>query len=143
MEEAFKTLDDTVSSINAKILTSKQMATDYKRKIMDKLEELLNQINALKEDAKKSPVPELRQQLQTAQQSLAEKNTQLEDSQSKLDELTSRISQLTVDIKAKQNEIDSLNSQLEGLAKEKEEDRKQNLLNNNAFAESQNANDAH
>jgi chromosome segregation ATPase len=143
MEAAFQKLDDTVSTINAKILTSTQMAKDYKSKIMDKLEALLNQINMLKEDANKSPVPELRQQLLTAQQNLAEKNTQLEESQSKLDELTSRISQLNGDIEGKQNEINDLNSQLEILANEKEEERKQNIINTNAFAESQDANAAH
>ena len=115
MEAAFKTLDDTVSTINEKILNSTQMVKEYKRKIMEKLEELLNQINMLKEDSKNSPVPQLRQQLQDSQAALASKTTELETAQAQLAELRSKLESLGQNVIRLQNEQGALVDKLKQL----------------------------
>lgn len=131
MEAAFVELGNTIGSIEGKIKQGTAKAQQYKSMIMAKLTELMNQIEQLKEKAKNSPVPQLRQQLKDSQDALAEKTSQLAESNSKLEELNSNIKNLTGQLQAKDNDITRLNRDLAELEAKAQEASQENLTNTN------------
>lgn len=106
LNQAIQQLDNTMKTISQKVELGKQRANAYKSQIIKKLEELNNQINAIKNNNNLSSIPALRQQLLQSQNALADKTTELQTTKQQLQEATNSLQQL-------QNNVEQLNKDIQ------------------------------
>jgi len=115
MEAEFVKLENTIESIDGKIKQGTAKARQYKETILEKLRELQEKINMFAEEAKKSPVPELRQKLLESQEALATKTEEFNNAKRQLDEINSRLANLGKTIEELQGKINADNDKLRQL----------------------------
>ena len=112
-DEAFSKLDDTINSINSKLAQGKDMVSTYKKKLIDRLQALGEQINGIKGNLKS--IPNLRDKLQKTQTDLEQKTNDLNTTQQKLEETQTELTNLTEEIKAKNKEIEDKTKEINEL----------------------------
>ena len=117
LNQALGTLGQTIGSITDKVVAGKATAEAYKANIIAKLEEVIQQLNALKNSPNFKEVPLLRQQLQDTQTALQQKTVELDQANQNFAEANARLQQFEQEIAGinralaeKQAEIDRLNA---------------------------------
>ena len=117
LNQALGTLGQTIGSITDKVVAGKATAEAYKANIIAKLEEVIQQLNALKNSPNFKEVPLLRQQLQDTQTALQEKTVELDQANENFAQANARLQQIDQEIARinralaeNQAEIDRLNA---------------------------------
>ena len=117
LNQALGTLGQTIGSITDKVVAGKATAEAYKANIIAKLEEVIQQLNALKNSPNFKEVPLLRQQLQDTQTALQEKTVELDQANENFAQANARLQQFDQEIARinralaeNQAEIDRLNA---------------------------------
>lgn len=142
LNQALTNLETMIGTITNKVEQNKQQVRDYKLKIINRLSEIVQQLNQLKENNNIKLIPELRQKLEQSQQTLQNKTDELDtaktnlenttrslqESQNNVQQLNSKIQEINNQIQEfertnqqKDEEINNLNNQLQQLSQQKEE----------------------
>ena len=115
LNQALEQLDTTIKTIQNKVEVGKQRVSEYKKQILLKLNDINEQINAIKNNNNLTSIPALRQQLLQSQTALAEKTNELQATKQQLQEATNTLQQLQQnseqlnrDIQQKTEEINRL-----------------------------------
>jgi chromosome segregation ATPase len=114
MEQALGQLGSTISTINAKVETIRQKSSNYKKNIGSKLQQVLSQLQALRNNPKIANIQQTQQMLAQTQAELTKKTQELEQSNTKLTEVS--------------NNLQMCQNQLQTVSKELEQ-RRQELAN--------------
>jgi len=111
LNSALAQLETTIGSITDKVEQNKSKVRAYKTEIINKLREVVQQLNQLKDNNNLKSIPQLKQQLEQTQTTLRDKTNELETAKSSLENATRTLQE-------SQNNIQQLNSQIEGLNKQ-------------------------
>lgn len=106
LNQALVGLGTTIGTINEKVEAGKNRVRAYKKSIIDKLKEVVQQLDDLKTKSNLTELPNLRKQLQDSQASLTQKTQELDTTNGQLSEANKNLQQL-------QNNLDQINRQIE------------------------------
>jgi predicted nucleic acid-binding Zn-ribbon protein len=115
LNQALSNLETTIGTITNKVEQNKQRVRDYKTQIINKLREVIEQLNQLKENNNLKSIPQLRQQLEQSQNILRDKTAELEETKTNLENATRSLQESENNIRQLTSQIEDLNRQIQQL----------------------------
>jgi ABC-type transporter Mla subunit MlaD len=106
LNQALAGLGTTINSITNKVEAGKERVRAYKSQIIAKLGEVVQQLNALKDNNILKSIPQLRKQLQDSQTALQQKTQELDQTKGLLDDCNRKLAEI-------QQNIEQINRQLQ------------------------------
>ena len=115
LKDALDALDNKITSITGKVESQQQRVRVYKEQLVNKLRQLMEQINKLKTNNNLTSIPQLRQQLEETQKQLIDKTNELETTKTNLAETTQNLQELQINIEGLNKEIQDKTQQIDEL----------------------------
>lgn len=115
LNQALSSLETTIGTITNKVKQNTQRVRDYKTQIINKLRDIIEQLNQLKENNNLKSIPQLRQQLEQSQNTLRDKTAELEETKTNLENATRSLQESENNIRQLTSQIEDLNRQIQQL----------------------------
>ena len=118
LENALVQLDTTIDSINTKVDEQRAIVQNYKGKIIEKLRNIIEQLSKLKNNGAFSAIPQLKRQLEEAQQKLDAKTIELDETKKKLEDNYIENNRLETALQGIRSQIEEKEEQIKKLMSE-------------------------
>jgi len=115
LNQALTGLGTTIQTITGKVEAGKERVRAYKSQLIAKLREVVDQLNKLKDDNNLKSIPQLRNQLQTTQESLQQRTEELAQTKGLLDAANRNLSELQTRMNQINQELENKNRQIADL----------------------------